>query len=218
MNGADVVASSLRAAGVDTVFGLPGAHNLALWPACDAAGIRIVPMRHEQGCAHAADGYARVTGNVGVALVTTGPGAANTLGAVGEAWASRSPVVVIATDIPSSLRRPGVYRGVLHECTDQAALFAPITKTQTTNVGEALLTASTAPTRPVYVGIPSDRLTSDAESESSPVPRRASDTRHSRRSSRRSAAPNARCFGSAAGPVMPATRSMRWHVASARPS
>jgi acetolactate synthase-1/2/3 large subunit len=172
MNGADVVANALRTAGVDTVFGLPGAHNLALWPACESAGIRIVPMRHEQGCAHAADGYARATGKVGVALVTTGPGAANTMGAVGEAWASRSAVVVIATDIPSSLRRPGIYRGVLHECTDQAALFAPVTKMQTTNVGEALLTAATAPTRPVYVGIPSDRLTTPGEHESNPVPRR----------------------------------------------
>ena len=98
--------------------------------------------------------------SVGVALVTTGPGAANTIGAVGEAWASRSPVVVIATDIPTTLRRPGVYRGVLHECTDQAALFAPVTKTQTAKRRRrrcvAATTAPAAPTGPVYVGIPTD--------------------------------------------------------------
>ena len=123
--GADAIAAALNASGVDVVFGLPGVHNLALWPAFERAGIRIVGVRHEQGCAYAADGYARATGRVGVALVTTGPGAANTLGAVGEAWASHSPVVVIATDIPSPLRREGAYRGVLHETTDQAALFAP---------------------------------------------------------------------------------------------
>ena len=97
------------------VFGLPGVHNLALWEALRASPIRLVGVRHEQAAAYAADGYARATGRLGVALTTTGPGAANTLGAVGEAWASRSPILVIATDIPSSLRRPGVYRGVLHE-------------------------------------------------------------------------------------------------------
>ncbi|HWS47759.1 MAG TPA: thiamine pyrophosphate-binding protein, partial [Acidimicrobiia bacterium] len=72
MNGADVVAAALAEAGAHTVFGLPGAHNLALWPACEAAGVRIAGMRTEQGCAYAADGFARVTGRVGVALVTTG--------------------------------------------------------------------------------------------------------------------------------------------------
>ena len=85
-------------------------------------------VRHEQAAAYAADGYARATGRLGVALTTTGPGAANTLGAVGEAWASRSPILVIATDIPSALRRPGEYRGVLHETDGQAAMFAPVVK------------------------------------------------------------------------------------------
>ncbi len=162
MNGADVIARACRDAGVDAAFGLPGAHNLALWPAFEAAGVRIVGMRTEQGCAYAADGYARTTGKVGVTLVTTGPGAANTVGAMGEAWASRSPVVVVATDIPSTLRRPGVYRGVLHECTDQAALFAPVTKAQTTSVTDALRLAVTPPARPVYLGVPSDLLGADA--------------------------------------------------------
>ena len=59
MNGARAIAARCAVAGVDTVFGLPGVHNLALWPACENAGIRIVGMRHEQGCAYAADGYAR---------------------------------------------------------------------------------------------------------------------------------------------------------------
>src|SRR4051795_7674333 len=128
MTGAEAIAQALRDAGVDLAFGLPGVHNMALWPAFAAAGIRIVGSRHEQGCAYAADGHARATGGLGVALVTTGPGAANTIGAVGEAWASRSPVLVIATDIPTSARRAGVWRGTLHEATDQAALFGPVVK------------------------------------------------------------------------------------------
>ena len=86
-----------------------------MWEALRESPIRLVGVRHEQAAAYAADGYARATGRLGVALTTTGPGAANTLGAVGEAWASRSRILVIATDIPSTLRRPGVYRGVLHE-------------------------------------------------------------------------------------------------------
>ena len=73
MNGADVIAQAMHDTVVDTVFGLPGAHNLALWPACERADVRIVGMRHEQSCAYAADGFARVTGKVGAALVTTGP-------------------------------------------------------------------------------------------------------------------------------------------------
>ena len=113
---------------MEVAFGLPGVHNLALWRALGESPIRLVGVRHEQTAAYAADGYARATGRLGVALTTTGPGAANTLGAVGEAWASRQPILVIATDIPTRLRRPGVWRGVLHEATDQAAMFEPVVK------------------------------------------------------------------------------------------
>src|SRR4051812_29593637 len=126
--GADFIVEQLEEHRVEVVFGLPGVHNLALWEALRESPIRLVGVRHEQAAAYAADGYARATGRVGVALTTTGPGAANTLGAVGEAWASRSPVLVIATDIASTLRRSRTFRGVLHECTDQAAMFVPVTK------------------------------------------------------------------------------------------
>jgi acetolactate synthase-1/2/3 large subunit len=163
VTGAEAIADALRRAGVDLAFGLPGVHNMALWPAFAAAGIRIVGSRHEQGCAYAADGYARATGNLGVALVTTGPGAANTLGAVGEAWASKSPVLVIATDIPSTQRREGVYRGVLHECTDQAAMFAPVTKLRTRDLSEAVMQSRLQPRSPVYLEVPTDHLAAPAE-------------------------------------------------------
>src|SRR5919106_1516872 len=110
LTGAALGVAALERAGVEVAFGLPGVHNLGLWRALGESPIRLVGVRHEQTAAYAADGYARATGRLGVALTTTGPGAANTLGAVGEAWASRSPVLVIATDISSELRRPGVYR------------------------------------------------------------------------------------------------------------
>src|ERR687894_1401404 len=126
--GAEVIVTALEDAGVEVCWGLPGVHNLALWEALRESPIRLVGVRHEQAAAYAADGYARATGRLGVALTTTGPGAANTLGAVGEAWASRSSILVIATDIPTTLRREGVYRGVLHETDGQAEMFRPVTR------------------------------------------------------------------------------------------
>jgi thiamine pyrophosphate-dependent acetolactate synthase large subunit-like protein len=170
MTGAQLIVDLLEDQGVEVCFGLPGVHNLALWEALRDSRIRLVGVRHEQAAAYAADGYARATGRLGVALTTTGPGAANTLGAVGEAWASRSPVLVIATDIPSSLRRPGVYRGVLHETTDQAAMFAPIVKATyralapeqvAPAAAAAVAEAAEPPYRPVYLEVATDLLAAD---------------------------------------------------------
>ena len=150
--------AALEDAGVEIAFGLPGVHNLPLWRELNGSPIRLVGVRHEQTAGYAADGYARASGRLGVALTTTGPGAANTLAAVGEAWASRQPILVIATDIPSTARRPGVWRGVLHEATDQAAMFMPVVKEairvhSADEIGPAVAraarTALEAPARPV---------------------------------------------------------------------
>jgi acetolactate synthase-1/2/3 large subunit len=168
--GAELIVELLEEQQVEVVFGLPGVHNLALWEALRASSIRLVGVRHEQAAAYAADGYARATGRPGVALTTTGPGAANTLGAVGEAWAARSPVLVIATDIASTLRRPDTYRGVLHECTDQAAMFAPVTKSTHQALDAARVAAEAAlalaivaapPHRPVYLEVATDLLSAE---------------------------------------------------------
>ena len=72
--GAQVIVDELERAGVEVCFGLPGVHNLALWEALRESSIRLVGVRHEQAAAYAADGYARATGRLGVALTTTGPG------------------------------------------------------------------------------------------------------------------------------------------------
>jgi thiamine pyrophosphate-dependent acetolactate synthase large subunit-like protein len=182
LTGADLIVQALEQAGVRVAFGLPGVHNLALWRALGDSPVRLVGVRHEQTAAYAADGYARASGGLGVALTTTGPGAANALGAVGEAWASRSPILVIATDVPTTVRRPGVWRGALHEATDQAAMFAPVTKlamkartaeSLQAAVTEAARTALAAPARPVYLEVPTDLLSAQVE-EPDP-PRRAPD-------------------------------------------
>src|SRR5215207_4259260 len=165
--GAQAIVTQLEQAGVEVCFGLPGVHNLALWDALRESPIRLVGVRHEQAAAYAADGYARATGKLGVALTTTGPGAANTLGAVGEAWASRSPILVIATDIPTTLRREGVYRGVLHETRGQSRMFDPVV------VAGAVVAAADELRRavgyvlsphggPVYLEVPTDLLSADA--------------------------------------------------------
>src|SRR3954453_20342008 len=166
-SGARIVVEELERAGVEICFGLPGVHNLALWEAVRKSAIRLWGVRHEQAAAYAADGYAGATGRLGVVLTTTGPGAANTLAAVGEAWASRSPLLVVATDIPSTLRRAGEYRGVLHETAGQADMFAPVVKSVhvariATEVAEcaaaAIASAVGAPTRPSYLEVPTDLL------------------------------------------------------------
>ena len=111
--------------GATTVFGLPGVHNLAFWKVPEGAPLVV---RHEQAAVYAADGWARATGRLGAAVVTTGPGAANALAAFGEAAAARSPVLLVASEIPQALRRAGRLRGVLHESRDQAGLFRPLAK------------------------------------------------------------------------------------------
>lgn len=176
--GATRLVEMLEQLGVELVFGLPGVHNLPIWKALSESDIRLVSVRHEQTAAYAADGYARATGRLGVALVTTGPGAANTLGATGEAMAAGSPVLVIATDVSTALRREGVYRGTLHETRDQTAMFRPVTKAArlvdtAEEIGDAVLesgaAALTAPTAPVYLGVPTNLLTQPVAAEPPPV-------------------------------------------------
>ena len=173
--GGEVLVVGLRELGVEVAFGLPGVHNLAAWKGFPDSGVRLVGVRHEQTAGYAADGYARATGRLGVALTTTGPGASNIVTAVGEAWSCHSPLLVIATDIPTTARIPGAFRGVLHETTDQASFFRPVTKAQVRverveDLHDVVVSAGRLamvhPRRPVYVEIPTDLL-----SASVPVPR-----------------------------------------------
>ena len=165
--GAKRLVEMLGQLGVRLAFGLPGVHNLPIWRALVQSEIRLVGVRHEQTAVYAADGYARATGRLSVALVTTGPGAANTLGATGEAMASGSPVLIIATDISTALRREGVYRGTLHETRDQTAMFRPVTKSArrldsaeeiAAAVFECGQLARAPASGPVYLGVPTDLL------------------------------------------------------------
>ncbi len=127
MTGGEAVVRSLAAHGVDTVFGIPGTHNLAIYDALrQTGGIRHILARHEQGAAFMADGYARATGKIGVCICTTGPAALNTLASLGTAYSDSSPVLCVASQIPAA--GIGLDKGYLHECHDQLGSFAPVTK------------------------------------------------------------------------------------------
>ena len=125
MTGGEAVAAALAAHGVDTVFGIPGAHNLSLYDALVEAPVRHVLARHEQGAAFMADGYARASGRPGVCVVTSGPAALNTITSLGTAYSDSSPVLCIASQIPAA--GIGREKGYLHECSDQLACFRPVT-------------------------------------------------------------------------------------------
>src|SRR5689334_9081527 len=92
---AQIAIAALEAHSVDTIFGIPGVHTLALYDALRTSSIRHVLARHEQGAGFMADGYARASGRPGVACVITGPGVTNIATPIGEAYTDSSPVMVI---------------------------------------------------------------------------------------------------------------------------
>ena len=170
---AGVILDLLWDAGVRITFGIPGVHNLAFWDALNDKRPTIVGVRHEQSAAYAADGLARTTGKLAVALTTTGPGAANTVAAFGEAAISGSPIFVISSEAPISKRSAEGSRGLLHEMDDQAALFSPLAKklhgvamavsvtdgiTAVDVAAEMIRDIMRAPTGAAYLGIPADVL------------------------------------------------------------
>ena len=127
MTGAQALIQSLAREGVEVVFALPGVQIMEAFDALyEQPGIRLITVRHEQTAGYMADGYARTTGRVGVALVVPGPGALNAAAAVGTAYASSSPVLLVSGQIDSSSL--GQNRGALHEINDQLDVFKPITK------------------------------------------------------------------------------------------
>ena len=95
ISGGHLVAKALKAEGVDTIFTLCGGHIIDIYDGCIDEGIKIIDMRHEQVAAHAADGYARMTGNMGCAVVTAGPGTTNAITGVANAFRAESPMLLI---------------------------------------------------------------------------------------------------------------------------
>ncbi len=176
LTGGHLVARTLKEAGVRHVFTLCGGHILPIYDGCVTEGIQVVDMRHEQACAHAGDAYARLTRNIGVAVVTAGPGVTDAVTGVANAYSARSPLLLIGGAAPLGLR--GL--GALQE-TEQVALLRPITKgswtvAETRQIPEVLTTAIRAALTgrpgPVFVEIPVDLLLTMIEDRLAPVPTR----------------------------------------------
>ncbi len=127
-----LLAALLAEHGVRHVFGVPGGQTLALYDGLlDQPGLTHVLTRDERSAAYAADGYARVTGQVGVCDATVGPGAAKLPSGLSESLGASVPVVALVSDLPARLA-PHRYRGAASQALDQAGLLAPVTKWQAT--------------------------------------------------------------------------------------
>ncbi len=160
--GARVLADALVAQGVRRVFALSGNHVMPVFDAALAAGIELIHVRHEAATVHMADAWARLTGEVGVALVTGGPGHANAVGALYTALMADSPVVLLSGHAPMA----ELGRGAFQEMR-QAEMAAPVTKASwvsseaeqlATDVATALQVARRGRPGPVHLSVPTDVL------------------------------------------------------------
>ena len=161
LTGAEIVVECLREQGVDCVFGYPGASILHVYDALyRLGGIRHIRTAHEQGAAHAADGYARASGKVGVCLATSGPGATNLVTGIAAAYMDSSPVVCITCNVKTSLIASDAFQEA-----DITGITAPITKNNyivsdvselADTLREAFLVARSGRCGPVLVDINQD--------------------------------------------------------------
>jgi len=169
LHGGRLVAKRLKAHGVTKLFTLSGGHLFSVYDGCRAEGIDIVDVRHEQTAAFAAEGWAKVTRQPGVAALTAGPGVTNGMSALGSAQQNGSPIVVLGGRAPAM--RWG--QGSLQE-VDHVPFVAPLTKLARTPastaeipplVDEAIVTAMRAPTGPTFVDLPLDYVFMELEEE-----------------------------------------------------
>lgn len=160
MPGARALIKSLEAEGVDTIFGYPGGQILPVYDELYDSSIRHILVRHEQAAAHAADGFARATGRVGVCLATSGPGATNLVTGIATAYMDSVPMVAITGQVPTRLIGNDAFQEA-----DITGITIPITKHNylikngkdlPLTIKEAFHVASTGRPGPVLVDIPKD--------------------------------------------------------------
>ncbi|MGQ0483763.1 MAG: 5-guanidino-2-oxopentanoate decarboxylase [Hyphomicrobiales bacterium] len=165
LSAGEALVGLLEAYGVETVFGIPGVHNVEMYRALPRSKIRHILARHEQGAGFMADGYARATGKPGVCFTITGPGLTNILTAMGQAFSDSSPMLVVSSSLDIGDSAQG--RGRLHEMRSQFNVAHSVTANarQATTPGdirdaiaEAFAGFATARPRPYYLEIPVDLL------------------------------------------------------------
>jgi acetolactate synthase-1/2/3 large subunit len=162
--GADALVQTLTSAGIKRIFALSGNHIMPVFDACLDADIQLVHTRHEGAAVHMADAWARLTGEVGVAMVTGGPGHANAVSALYTAQMAESPVLLLSGHAPNNQLGMGAFQEMR-----QAEVAAPLTKSASTvasadsmaaEVGGALRLARSGRPGPVHLSLPTDALES----------------------------------------------------------
>ncbi|AZT94323.1 thiamine pyrophosphate-binding protein [Brevibacterium aurantiacum] len=164
-NGGRAVIATLAAHGVDTIFGIPGTHNLEFYRHLSEFGIRAITPRHEQGAGYGADGYFLVSGKPGVVITTSGPGLTNVITAAATAYAESRPMLILSPGVPTGMERADV--GMLHETKDSSGalnrLLVSSQRTRTAEgaaqaVAEAFAMFSSSRPGPVHIEVPLDVL------------------------------------------------------------
>ncbi len=167
LKGAQIFFECLKREGVEVMFGFPGGAVLDLYHELPKSGIRHILVRHEQGAAHAADGYARATGRVGVCLVTSGPGATNTVTGIATAYMDSIPMVVFTGQVPTALIGNDAFQevdivGISRPCTKHNYLVKDVNDLARV-IKEAFYLARTGRPGPVVVDLPKDVIQAQAE-------------------------------------------------------
>jgi acetolactate synthase I/II/III large subunit len=169
LSGAQILLESLRQEGVDLIFGYPGGAVIDIYHQLPNYPIRHILVRHEQGAVHAADGYARASGKTGVCLVTSGPGATNTVTGIATANMDSIPLVVFTGQVPTPLIGNDAFQevdivGISRPCTKHNYLVKDVTKLAST-IKEAFYLARSGRPGPVLVDLPKDVMQAKASFE-----------------------------------------------------
>ena len=168
ITGAEILLECLKKEKVDTLFCYPGGVVLKIFDVLyEQKDIRMILPRHEQGGVHMADGYARSTGKVGCALVTSGPGATNTVTGLATAYMDSIPIVVITGQVPTALIGNDAFQeadivGITRPCTKYNFLVKDV-KDIAQTIREAFYLAASGRPGPVLVDLPRDVVTNKAE-------------------------------------------------------
>ena len=167
MKGAQIFFECLKKEGVEVIFGFPGGAVLDIYHEMPKHNIRHILVRHEQGATHMADGYARASGRVGVCLVTSGPGATNTVTGIATANMDSVPMVVFTGQVPTPLIGDDAFQevdiiGITRPCTKHSYLVRDVDSLATV-IKEAFYLARTGRPGPVVVDLPKDVLQAFAD-------------------------------------------------------
>ncbi|MBN1662313.1 MAG: biosynthetic-type acetolactate synthase large subunit [Deltaproteobacteria bacterium] len=173
LKGAQILFRALEAENVDTIFGYPGGKVLDLFDELFRSHVKNILVRHEQGAAHAADAYARVSGKVGVCMVTSGPGATNTVTGIVNAFMDSIPIVVLTGQVQSYLLGSDAFQeaditGITRPCTKHNFLIQRVEDIAQT-VKDAFHIASTGRPGPVLIDLPVDIIQMEIEEADLPV-------------------------------------------------